>query len=465
MNIPAMVIILPLILSIVLFVFRKRSVMTNSIAAAFCLFLAMLIVKMPIGQGLPIGKFSISIYSTWSILGRKFIVEKTDLPFLTMLFALGGLWFIAAATINIKRSFAAIGIGILGLLCAAVSVEPFIYSALIIELVVLLSIAMMVERGKPQDKGLLKYLVYQSLGLPFILFTGWVLNVAGVNPSDQVLLFQAILFLGLGFALWLGVFPFYSWITLLVEGANPFIAGFTLAMIPTVILILIIDYLNGFAWLRDAKIFYSALTVTGSIMVITGGIWAACYKSMARLMGYAIIIETGLSLISIGLHLRIGLEYLIMAMVPRILAILIWSIALTQVQGYTGGNESEQIKKFYQSNPVTVIGMFISIFSISGLPGLGSFALKVGLMTAFSEMNKTNALWVFIGLGGFFVGCIRQMVPLFQHRSQTKSVENKPLMIFLVLSVLGLMMIGLFPRTFLSGLSDLLNSFKFLNWL
>lgn len=465
MNIPAIVILLPLIMAIVLFIFRKRSVMTNSVAAAFCFLLAMFIVKIPIGQGLPIGKLSIRILSTWSILGRKFIVEKTDLPFLTMLFVLGGLWFLAAATINIKRSFASIGIGILGLLCAAISVEPFIYSALIIELVVLLSIAMMVERGKPQDKGLLKYLVYQSLGLPFILFTGWVLNVAGVNPSDQVLLFQAILFLGLGFALWLGVFPFYSWITVLVEGANPFIAGFTLAMIPTVILILIIDYLNGFAWLRDADIFYSALTVTGSIMVISGGIWAACYKSMRRLMGYAIIIETGLSLISIGLHLRTGLEYLIMAMVPRIIAILIWSIALTQIQKYSGSTEPEQIERFYQDNPVTVIGMFFAIFSISGLPGLGSFALKAGLMNAFTGMSIRNAFWVFVGLGGFFVGCIRQLVPLFQFRSRTKSTEKRSLVIFLIISILGLMMIGLFPRTFLIGLSDLLDSYKFLNWL
>jgi formate hydrogenlyase subunit 3/multisubunit Na+/H+ antiporter MnhD subunit len=464
MSVPVLVIILPVALSIVLFIIRKRSTTVNIIAAVFCFLMALIILKMPIDQGLPIGKISFNFSSTWSVLGRKFIVEKTDLSFLTMLFALGGIWFVAAIIIKPTKPFAAIGVGILGLLSAAISVEPFIYSALIIELVTLLSVSIMIERGKPSDKGLLKYLIYQSLGLPFILFTGWVLNVAGVNPSDQVFLYQAILFLGLGFALWLGVFPFHSWVPLLVEGAHPFIAGFTLVMVPTVLLLLIVDFLNGFAWLRDAPIFYSAMTTTGSIMVVTGGIWAAFSKNAARLMGYAIIVETGLSLISIGLHSRVGLEYLVMSMVPRIIAILIWSIVLAQIKSQVGGFEQDKMSEFTRSNPVTTTAMYVAMFSIAGLPVLGSFALKLGLLASFGKDNISGTVWVLIGLVGYFVGCIRQLAGLVSFELKTNREEKRFLMIFLMFSIFGLIVIGLFPKTFLRNLIGLLNSFKFLNW-
>lgn len=464
MNLPFIVIVLPLLLAIILFILRRKSGIVGTIAAIFCVVLALLVVKLPVDTGIPFGKFSINISSTWLVLGRKFVIEKTDLPFVTMIFGLGATWFIAAAILKITNPFASIGVGILGLLCAAVSVEPFIYSAMILELITILSVAIMVEKGQPQDKGLMKYLIYQTLGFPFILFTGWVLNVAGVNPSDQVLLFQAILFLGLGFALWLGVFPFFSWIPMLMEGVNPLIAGFILVMIPTVILLLIIDFLDGFAWLRDAPIFYTALTVSGLIMVISSGIWAAFSKSIARLLGYAIIIQTGLSLIAIGSHSRIGLEYLVLAIVPRIIAVLIWSFVLVGVRNTSPGFEHESVSDYLHLHPMAALSIFIAMFSMAGTPFLGSFSLKVSLLITVAKTNLPGAIIAVGGLLGLLIGITRQLWHMFKSGSNFSSGENLSTRIFLIAGIAAILLVGLFPKELLSNLSGTINSFKYLNW-
>lgn len=464
MKVPVLIIVIPLIAGVILFVLRKRILAASLAAAIFCLIMSLVLVKLPLDTGIPIGKLSVNFSSTWTVLGRRFVVEKSELPFLTMIFALGGIWFLAARLLGIIKPFAPIGVGILGLLCAAMTVEPFIYAGLIFELITLILVTIMVERGKPQDNGSIKYLIYQTLGFPFILFTGWVLNVAGVNPSDQVFLIQAILFLGLGFALWLGVFPFYSWVPLLVEGANPLIAGFTLSMIPAVILLLIIDFLNGFAWLRDAALFYTALSVTGLIMVVSAGIFAAFSKNLARLLGYAVIIQTGLSLIAIGLHSRVGLEYLILAMLPGVIAIIVWSTGLTQTKMMALKNNPNPGNLSLQNNSISMLAIFFALFSLAGVPGLGSFSLKLGLLSSFAKTNPGGAFWALAGLVGLLVGGARQLVLIFKDPISLKSEESLSIRIFLIISIAALLLIGLFPRLLLSNLSTLVNSFKFLNW-
>jgi len=199
MTAPFLLIVFPIILAIGLFLLRNRQSTSKIVATIFCFLVGISVIYLPIDRGLPIGKISINFASTWIVLGRKFVIEKSDLNFISMLFILGGVWFLGTLFLKGLRLFSPVGVGILGLLVATISVDPFIYSALIIEVIVLLVVLLMTERGKPIGKGVLRYLIFQSLALPFILFTGWVLNVAGVNPSNQATLIQAILFLGIGF--------------------------------------------------------------------------------------------------------------------------------------------------------------------------------------------------------------------------------------------------------------------------
>ena len=77
--------------------------------------------------------------------------------------------------------------------------------------------------------------------------------MAGVesNPGDIELLAQAAVLLALGFAFLLAIFPFYTWIPLLMEEASPYAVGFVLWIFPTVALLFMLGFLDRYAWLRD----------------------------------------------------------------------------------------------------------------------------------------------------------------------------------------------------------------------
>jgi formate hydrogenlyase subunit 3/multisubunit Na+/H+ antiporter MnhD subunit len=127
-----------------------------------------------------------------------------------------------------------LGLAITALLVGALAVEPFLYAALFIETAVLISVPLLSAPGRKPGKGLIRFLIFQTLGMPFILFSSWLLAGIEANPGDLGLVQQAAILIGLGFSFLLAVFPFYSWIPLLTEESTPYTVGFILWMFPTV---------------------------------------------------------------------------------------------------------------------------------------------------------------------------------------------------------------------------------------
>jgi hypothetical protein len=85
-------------------------------------------------------------------------------------------------------------------------VEPFLYAALIVELIVLISILLLTPRGEQTDRGVMRYLVSQTVAMPFILLSGWM--VAGIEsaPSASTLILRGTVMILIGFSLWLNIF-------------------------------------------------------------------------------------------------------------------------------------------------------------------------------------------------------------------------------------------------------------------
>jgi hypothetical protein len=103
---------------------------------------------------------------------------------------------------------------------ASIAVEPFLFAALFIELAVLLAIPMLVSMNQTPGRGVVRFFIYQTLAMPFILLAGWLLS--GVAPAPAILRWPHRLpMLGLALALLLAIFPCTtgsccSWIILAV---------------------------------------------------------------------------------------------------------------------------------------------------------------------------------------------------------------------------------------------------------
>ncbi len=94
------------------------------------------------------------------------------------------------------------------------------------EICVILSVIMVSHNGGSPTNGVMRFLIFQSLAMPFMLASGWVLSAVEANPTETKLVFQALILLGLGFSFWMGVFPFNSWMTQIAGEKPPFLVGF-----------------------------------------------------------------------------------------------------------------------------------------------------------------------------------------------------------------------------------------------
>ena len=221
MNAPFLWIVFPLALSAVLLLLMRWEIavfLAGTIAAAI---LAGLAWFLPLEQQFSFGPLAFEFSDTWSILGRNFVLGAAQRPALVVIYLAVAFWFAAGPIARANRNFVPLGLAITALLTATIAVEPFLYAALLIETAVLVSIPMLVPIPQHAGRGVLRYLTYLTLGMPFILFAGWMLTDVDTGSGVPQLAVRSAILLGLGFSFLLGVVPFHTWIPMLWRRATP----------------------------------------------------------------------------------------------------------------------------------------------------------------------------------------------------------------------------------------------------
>ena len=449
MSAPMVFIILPFVASIVFWFIQQKRKLTIISATGLSLLLGLTALFQKIDSALRIGPLAINFQSTMTILGRSFILDNADRIFLAFVFLSLFFWFIGANIFQTSTKFLPLSLAIVSLLTAGLAVEPFLYSAILVELAVIISLPLLIRRGSPVGKGLLRYLVFQSLALPMIMLAGWILSGVQTNYSDMNQLYIAALLLGLGFAFWLGIFPFHMWIPEFCSENDPYINGFILSIFPVSVILIMMNYINGLSWLNDATFISPALSVCGTLMVVTGGIWAAVQIDIRRIFGYAVIIETGFMLLCISLRNELGTQLFYYTIFTRALELGLISMAIAYFQKSELGTDIAEYSGKLKGHPMSSIALVVALFSCAGIPLLASFPTRTALFSHFSE-NPGTILWVLIGMAALLVlACNVLRILLKNGNSNWRISETTPQTILFILGVLTLFFIGMFPSLFL----------------
>lgn len=463
MSAPILWILFPAAFAIMLWFIRSKQTLSVGLAGGLCFLLAVLALILPIDRALDIRLFNLQIKSSLVVLGRSFILNDGDRYMLALIYALGTFWLFGARIAGTHRQFSTLAVIMMALLVAALSVKPFLYSALLIELAVLVSIPMLVPPGKKAGRGVLRYLIFQSLAMPFILFAGWAAATYESNPSDQLMLTQAIALLALGFALWLAVFPFYTWVPLLSAEAFPFEAGFVLSLMPLGSILIGLDFLDSFAWLRTYPYTMPALQLIGVLMVVTGGVFAAFQRDLRRIFGYAVIFENGFALLAISLNSAVGYQALVETFLPRGLVLAVWALALGVLVRRGISTELDDLQGVLHRYPFATLAVLMASFSVIGIPLLATFPARQVILENLAIKSPVMALWAFVGVLGFLLAGLRLLYQVVQgQQSGWQVLETRWEALLLAIATVSVMLIGILPRIFLTGLINLLGSYPHL---
>ena len=446
MSAPIIWIIIPFVIGLILwFIPNKRVVSWLGIGISAILAISAWI--LPIEAPISLGNWSMKISTTTSILGRQLILSSTDQPLLIFLYISLCFWFISSSLADSANKFIPYGFLILPLLISALAVEPFLYAALLIEIAVLVSVPLLKPAHIPPGRGLMRFLAFQTIAMPFILFSGWLLTGITTGPEELSLISQAAIFLALGFVFLMAIFPFNTWIPLLTEETHPSSVVFILWIFPTIGLLFGIYFLDTFSWIRDSDYLPVILRSSGILMIVTGGIWAAFQKNLKRMLAYAVIMETGYSLLALSIKGTIGIDLFFGLFVPRTIALFVWALALSIILNNTSSAQFSTVKGFGRKYPFSATVIILSHFSLTGVPLLAGFPIHQALWEQLGIISLTGAIWYAIASIGLFMGGIRSLAVLVAPSKENFIIkESWPQRIFLSFGILMLILLGIFPQ-------------------
>jgi NADH:ubiquinone oxidoreductase subunit 2 (subunit N) len=477
MSAPLVWIIIPGVAGVLMFFFRRFERVVNIIGVILSLWMASIAWLLPIGEVVTIGTFSLKLTESFSVLGREFILTNLDRPFLTLLFLIHTIWVLGASIARPSDSFVPFAFGMVALLTAALAVEPFLYAALLIEITVLIAIPLLAPPDTSPGRGVFRFLAFQTFGMTFILFTGWMLAGLEASPGDLQIALQAGVLLGIGFAFLLAVFPFHSWFPMLAEESHPYIVAFIFYMLPGVVSLFGLGFFDRFVWLRESEAVYQFIRVIGVVMVLVGGVWTAFEVHLGRMLGHVAIVETGLTLLAVGLGTRVGLMIYFWLMLPRAAGFTLWAISLSLIkQRLKGDLRLIAAQGLGRYRPVLTLSLLLAHFSLAGLPFLAGFPVRLVLWEQMASVFPILAGGAILGNVGVLVGGLRSMSVFFTAHEEESLPPQDALELspaspviaperllswtFFGISALVIVFFGLFPSVFLPILNRLVLMFE-----
>lgn len=462
MSAPIIWIVIPIVLSIILFFLRKKRLMAVLIGGAGSAFLALIALTFKIETVFPLGPLSMEISSTFTILGRNFIISDSELFIIALIFSMCTFWILGSRISGVNSFFVPNVLAIISLFIAALSVQPFLYAALIIEIAVLISMPIFFQRGQAVKPGIIRFLVFQTLAVPFILFSGWGFEAAPTSIDSQAAYFQAAILLIIGLGLWLAIFPFHTWVPLLAKDGHPYAAGFIFSMIPTTILLFFMEFFNTFNWLREQTLLITISQILGIVMILLGGLFAAFQRELSRLVGYAVMVEIGFSLLALSLNQVIGWQSYILILIPRLIGIAIGTLAISIWKNKGMNMDMESFRGEFYKSPYSILGFLVGWFTLAGLPLLPGFPTKLPILIGLSETTFSPVIFIFIGLLGLFVAGFRFLAVIFQRPNEGGENDPEPIIhkIFFSIGILILLLMGIFPSVILNPFLEILSAFS-----
>jgi len=456
MNAPTIWIVAPAFAAILLFSIRNHRVL-SILGGTISVLLAITAQFIPIGEALTLGANSFKIDDSLDVLGRVLQLRAAEGSLLAIIYGATALWFFGAEASGTARQIVPYGLLITALMVASIAVEPFLFAALFIELSILLAIPMLVSIDQAPGPGVVRFFIYQTLAMPFILLSGWLLTGVEASPGDISLAAQAAAMLGLGFAFLLAIFPLYNWIPLLMEESSPFIVGFLLWILPTVTIIFGAGFLDRYSWLRSSPQTTTALQFAGLLMIVTGGFWAATQRHLGRIMAYGSVAETGFALLALSLNSQVGIPILFLLLPARALGLAVWSLALTIFKNNAESMRFASVQGMLRNFPFAGSALVLASLSTGALPLLAGFPARLALWENLSRLSIGAALWMGLGIIGLLTGSFRSLAVLgMADGSRSWEVGEDWLQgIMLGLGVIGLFILGLFPQILQYFLSNL----------
>jgi len=307
------------------------------------------------------------------------------------------------------------------------------------------TLLMVLRRGDLAMEGM-RSLVVVGLLLPLILMASGVLGtrtsiVVGESPPSGLLALAGMLVVALGLV------PFHVWL-MPVYRRGP---GLSIVMLTVVMGIVVLAFAaSALGWPELPQrigVFSTVLLVAGLASAILGGLGALGQRTFGRVLAFGALADMGVVLVGLGLGGPTDMAAALLHAVYRGLGVTAAAIALDVFRERLGGDDEHHLRGALRKAPLTVLGMSLAAFSLSGLPLMAGFGTRLLIYTSLAQENPTWAVLAVVASVGPLWAFGRAMRAAFAPLRYQGEEREPRISGGLVLFVgLLLLMWGVFPQ-------------------
>jgi NADH-quinone oxidoreductase subunit N len=415
--------------------------------SATSLLLGLSAALLPVNQEFTLLFWQVQLSDQLLVFGRRFVLSAADRPIVILLFWMHLFWMLIFNPRMVPVQFVPFSLAGIVLILTAYAVDPIFYGALFFAFLALVNVVMLSPPGKEPTPGVLRLLIYQILGMLFILFAAWLASWIGFNRGDELMLSRSLLILALGFSFLLSLFPFISWIPMVGEKNHPFLTGYLFTSYFLGVFTFGSRFITEAGWLTGGMNLQAPLQFAGALMLALGGILALFSDHLGRISAALVIAGIGRSLLAFSLFQNGFSLYFAMVLI-EIMALGVWSLALTNLREVLPDLGGESVLGATREWPVITSGMMVGYFTLAGLPLLGGFPLYLALGAGLHLYPDWINVILVLGTVGLLVRGLRLVNVLLEDagRDQVLILDNQSDKLWIIsLSVL-LFLLGLFPQ-------------------
>ncbi|MFQ5942092.1 MAG: proton-conducting transporter membrane subunit [Anaerolineales bacterium] len=362
-------------------------------------------------------------------------LDSSDRAGVGFLFLVGALFFSLGWVVAPGRSFVPAGFLALGLLAGALSIEPFLFAAIFLELAAMASVLILIPPGSRNERGVLNLLVLYSMAMMAILFTGWLLENVGVTSVTPELATRVALLLGLGFVILLFVPPFHYWLPSIADRVNSYSLAFVAVILQSSGMFILLRFLDNFAWMRAEPSIPAAIQAAGILLIIFGSVVAVAQITFLKMAIYVLLADIGVSLLAVGSEQSSESEIAIGLTSVRVISLGLWGLgaALMNSSGYSKGAA--------RAAPLATAAALVGVLSLAGVPLTAGFPWRWQLMTRLSE---PAALLIVFSMLAILWAVLRWTWKLFE--PGPVNLDEPPRRVVLAIMAGSCLILGIFPQ-------------------
>ena len=443
---------------------RGRPSSSGWFSALGAILLAALVLYAPVDEPQELLGLPLKLEAQWQVLGRSFVLDAHTRPMVSYLYLVAGFLFAGGWLARPGRYFNTVGLGMVGLLAAASSIEPFLFAAVFLELSAMAAVVILASSRLGEERGSLQLLVLYSLAMLVILFTGWLLENAGVTSITADLSGRALLLLGLGFSILMLVPPFHFWLPTSSNGAHPYALALVALALQSSGLFFLLRFMDTYAWLRNLPEAFQFVRLAGEAMLVFGGLAALAQPRLSSMIAYALLADFGVSLLAVSLGTADGYQLALGMSAARVVSLAVVALGASVIARDAGALDRSSAQGAAQRRPLAAACVVV------GALGLGGFPLTPGFPGRWALLAHSASAGLPVGaavLGGTVLVCAAALKwgrgflagSVSSERPSISPGERAFLTSALALSS----MLGLFPQlsfpwvvAALSGLTNLL---------